>query len=152
MQNVACNGMTDHLLIMKKDKIKNLLDFTPLIIMTVYAIILVWTVATSDAAFSWKHIVGLIILPLNFLLFKWGHKIGVIGLGLTLFLGLLSLLSFSHTITTETYGFRSGDTKIPLFYGQTIFLLWLLIHFIISARHYIGISTKKYWQELLKKS
>ena len=138
---------------MTKEKIKNLLDFIPLIIMTVYAIILVWTVTTSDAAFSWKHIVGLVILPLNFLLFRLGHKIGVLGLGLTLLIGLLSLLSYTHSITTSTYTIgKSEDLQIPIFYGQPIFLLWLLIHFIVSGRHYVGVVTKKYWLGLFDKS
>ena len=138
---------------MTKEKIKNLLDFIPLFIIIIYAIILVWTVATSDAAFSWKHIVGLIILPLNLLLFRLGHKIGVLGLGFTLLIGLLSLLSYTNSITTTTYFIgKSEEFHIPIFYGQPIFLLWLLIHFIVSGRHYVGIVTKKYWQDLFNNS
>jgi hypothetical protein len=138
---------------MTKNKIKNLLDIVPLIILTISAIILVWTVATTDSAFLWKHIVGLIILPLNYLLFWWRHKIGVIGLGLTLIIGLLSLLSYSHIVTTSTYSIgKSEDFQIPIFYGQPIFLLWLLIHFVVSGRHYVGILTKKYWQDLFNES
>jgi len=137
---------------MTKYKIKNLLDYIPLIISTISAVILVWTVASTDTAFLWKHIVGLVVLPLIFLVFWWRHKIGVLVLGLTLFIGLLSLLSYSHSVTTTTYSVGSGDTSIPIFYGQPIFLLWLLIHFIVSGRHYVGIVTKKYWHDLFNKS
>ena len=137
---------------MTKDKIKNLLDFVPLIILTVYAIILIWTVVSLDTGLLWKHIVGLIFLPINYFLFWWRHKLGVIGLGLTLLIGLFGLLSYNHSVSITKYWIGSGDTSIPIFYGQPIFLLWLLIHFIISGRHYVGITTKKYWLELFDKS
>lgn len=140
-------------LTMTKNKIKNLLDFLPLIILTISAITLVWTVFATDTVFAWKHIVGLCFLPIIFLIFWWRHKIGVLVLGLTLFIGLLSLLSYSHAITTSTWTIgKSADSQIPIFYGQPIFLLWLLIHFIVSGRHYVGILTKKYWQDLFNKS
>lgn len=137
---------------MTKEKIKNLLDFVPLVILSVYAIILAWTVTDLDTEFLWQHIVGLIFLPINYLLFWWRHKVGVIGLGLTLLIGLFGLLSYSNSIAITKYWVGSGDTSIPIFYGQTVFLLWLLIHFIVSGRHYVGIVTKKYWQELFGKS
>ncbi|HRI22023.1 MAG TPA: hypothetical protein PLA68_13770 [Panacibacter sp.] len=137
---------------MTKDKIKNSLDFIPLIILTVYAIILSWTVVSLDRGFLWKHIVGLFFLPINYFLFWWRHKVGVIGLGLTLLIGLIGLLSYNHSISITKYWIGSGDTSIPIFYGQPIFLLWLLIHFIVSGRHYVGIVTKKYWLELFDKS
>ena len=137
---------------MTKDKIKNLLDFVPLIILTISAIVLVWTVITTETAFLWKHIVGLILLPLNYWAFWWRHKVGVLALGLTLLIGLLSLLSYSHAVTTSTWTIgKSSDSQIPVFYGQPIFLLWLLIHFIVSGRHYVAIATKKYWQDLFAK-
>jgi hypothetical protein len=138
---------------MTKDKIKNLLDFIPLIILTISAIVLVWTVITTDTVFMWKHIVGLCFLPIIFMAFRWRHKIGVLTLGLTLLIGLLSLLSYSHAVTTSTWTIgKSADSQIPIFYGQPIFLFWLLIHFIVSGRHYFGIVTKKYWQDLLNKA
>ena len=137
---------------MTKDKIKKLLDFLPLLILTISAIVLGWTVATTDIGFFWKHIVALIVLPLNYLAFWWRHKVGVLALGFTLIIGLLSLLSYSPSVTTSTWTIgKSSDSQIPIFYGQPIFLLWLLIHFIVSGRHYVAILTKKYWQNLFNK-
>jgi hypothetical protein len=100
----------------------------------------------------WKHLVGLSFLPIIFLAFRWQHKMGVLVLGFTILTGLIGLLSYSHTITTAnlTIG-KSEDLQVPIFYGQPIFLLWLLIHLIVSGRHYFGIATKKYWQNLLSK-
>lgn len=132
-----------------KEKIKNYLDFIPLVIVTICAINLVWVVMTTDIVFSWKHIVGLLFLPINYFLFFKNHKVGVVGLGLTLFIGMVSLLSFSPAIEITTFIIgKTEDFQIPIFYGQTIFLLWLLIHFIVSGRFYVGVLTKKYWQDL----
>ena len=134
---------------MTKDKTKNLLDFIPFIILTTSAIVLVWAVITSGTGLLWKHIVGLCFLPIIFLGFRLRHKIGVLLLGLTLLLGLLSLLSYNPAVITSTLTIgKNADTQIPIFYGQPIFLLWLLIHFIVSGRHYVDIATKKYWQSI----
>ena len=125
----------------------------PLIILTISAIVLVWTISTTDIVFIWKHIVGLSFLPIIFLAFNWQHKIAVLTLGLTLIIGLLSLLSYSPAVTTSTWTIgKDADSQIPIFYGQPIFLLWLLVHFIVSSRHYVGILTKIYWQNLFDNS
>lgn len=123
------------------------LDFVPLVILTISAIILVWNVFNNNTSFAWKHFVGFLLLPINYFLFWWRHKLGVVVLGFTIFLGLLSLLSFDYAITTSTITVVE-DLNIPIFYGQPIFLLWLIIHLVLSFRHYIGILTRKYWQEL----
>ena len=105
-----------------KEKIKNYLDFIPLVIVTICAINLVWVVMTTDIVFSWKHIVGLLFLPINYFLFFKNHKVGVVGLGLTLFIGMVSLLSFSPAIEITTFIIgKTEDFQIPIFYGQTIF-------------------------------
>lgn len=134
---------------MTKDKIKTLLDYIPLIILTIFAIILVSKVITSDSRFLAQQIVGLVVLPAVYLAFWWRHKVGVIILGLTLTAGLFSLLSFSYAVTTSTINIgKNSEFQLPIFHGQPIFLLWLLIHFILSGRHYVGIATKKYWEDL----
>lgn len=135
---------------MAKQKIKYLLDFIPLIILVLSAIILINIVITTDIILQWRHIAGLIILPINISLFFWRHKVGVLALCLTLLLGLVGAISFSDAIATTTaYIGNSEDFKLPIFHGQPIFLLWLLIHFIVSGRYYVGVVTKKYWQDFL---
>ena len=96
-------------------------------------------------AFMWKHIVGLLALPLIVLVFFRNHKAGVLVLGLTLCLGLFSLLSYNPVVTTFTL---TVGGNVPVFYGQPVFLLWLLLHFVVSGRYYVGILTRKYWEEL----
>ena len=151
MPDVAYNGMTDHLT-MTKEKIKYYLDFIPLIILTVYVIILVWTVSTTNIIFSYKHYIGLTLFIITaYLLFKQ-HKLGVLILGLTLVLGLFKVLSYSPVIIFHSFGGSINGYSSPEIKIQFIFLLWLFIHFIVSGRHYIGIMTKKYWQDLINKS
>lgn len=137
---------------MTKAKLKLLLDYVPLIIITFYAILLIWKRVNGEILLQWKHVVGLIFLTINYFMFFWRHRIGVLCLGLTLLLGLFSLLSFSPAITTTTIYKGSGDNGVPIFYGQLIFLLWVIIHFIVSGRHYVGIATKKYWIALFNNS
>jgi hypothetical protein len=135
----------------KKEKIKEYLDFIPLLILTISAVNLAWVVTTTDIVFVWKHFVGLIFLPLNYFLFFKNHKIGVVAFGLILVISLVSLLSYSPNIEKTTFSIgKSADFQIPIFYGQAIFLLWLLIHFVVSGRFYFGVLTKKYWQDLLQ--
>lgn len=137
---------------MIKPKLKFLLDFVPLIIITISAILLIRKRVNDEIIFQWKHILGFIFLAINYFMFFWRHKIGVLSLGLTLLLGLLSLLSFSPVITTTTIYMGPEDNEIPIFFGQLIFLLWILIHCIVSGRHYVGIATKKYWIALFNNS
>jgi hypothetical protein len=134
---------------MTKSKIKDYRDFIPLLILTILAVILLWKYASGETGLFWKHYVGLLLLPANYVLCALRHKIGVLAIGLTLFLGLFSLLSYSPVVNTTTLYKEIGDAKVPFFYGQPIFLLWIIVHFILSARHYVGIATKKYWDGLI---
>jgi hypothetical protein len=137
---------------MTKDKIRTLLDFVPLIILTIYAITLIWTVATTNIMFSYEHYIGLILLPIIVRLFIKKHKLGILSLGLTLLLGLFKVLSYSATTTSESFGGSINGHSSPEIKIQSIFLIWLLIHFAISYRHYIGIGTRNYWQDLIATS
>ena len=137
---------------MTKDKIRNLLDFIPLIILTIYAIIMLWTVSTTNIVLQSEHYVGLTLLVITVGLFIIRHKLGVLSLGLTLLLGLFKVLSYSAVISFHSFGGSINGHSSPEIRIQAIFLLWLLIHFIVSGRHYVGVVTKKYWQELFDNS
>lgn len=140
------------ILTMTKNKIKNLLDFVPLIILIVYAIVLIWTIMTTNIIFSYEHYIGLTLLGITTGLFLRRHKLGVLLLGLTLLLGLFKIVSYSAVITFHSFGGSINGRSSPEIKIQGIFLLWLLIHFIVSGRHYVGIATKKYWQNLFNKT
>ena len=132
---------------MKKNKIKVLLDYLPLVILIVSACILIWTIATTDIVLVWKHYVGLISIPIISFLFYKRHLFDVLSLGITLVLGMIGIISFSPAISITTFGLgNSLDWSITLLRFQPIFLLWALIHFILSGRYYFGILSKKYWQ------
>jgi len=132
-------------------KLKNLLDFIPLLIITASAVILIANYLSSDYILSWKNIVALAVIPVNYAVFAWKHKLGVLWLGLTLFIGLVGFLSYNLIIMIGSVTINyTEDIKLPLFHGQPIFLLWLIIHFIVSGRHYVAILTKNYWNQLIK--
>jgi hypothetical protein len=137
---------------MTKDKIKNLLDLVPLFILTVYSIVMLWIVSTTNILLQSEHYVGLTFLVITVGLFIVRHKLGVLSLGLTLLLGLFKVLSYSAVISFHSFGGSINGHSSPEIRIQVIFLLWLLIHFIVSGRHYVGIATKKYWQDLFNKS
>ncbi|XVJ66743.1 MAG: hypothetical protein HEQ40_11490 [Lacibacter sp.] len=136
---------------MIKESIKRKLDYIPLIILIISAILLLIKVFEGTYGLMWKHYFGFISLLFSILTFYYNHKIGIITLGFILLLGLVGLLSFSPSIVIETHFIGKGDISIPFFYGQPIFLLWLLIHLILSGKYYFGIATKKYWSDLLMK-
>jgi hypothetical protein len=119
--------------------------------LTVYTIILIWTVATTNIIFSYEHYIGLTLLVVLAVLLIKQHRLGVLSLGLTLLLGLFKVLSYSAVITFHSFGGSINGHSSPEIKIQAIFLLWLIIHFVVSGRHYIGIATKKYWQDVFKK-
>jgi hypothetical protein len=134
---------------MKQNKLKFYLDFLPLVILAVYAIVLIADVVQNDTGFLARHLIGLIFLLVNIALFVWNHQIGVLFLGLLLFFGLFGLLSFDYEIAIDTtYIGKDEESQIPIFFGQPMFILWVILHFIVSGRYYVGIVTRKYWAEL----
>ena len=132
---------------MTKDKLRNLLDYVPLIALTVSAFILVGTVAATHTSFLWRHVAALIILPIIYLMFSWRHKIGVVTLGFAIVLGLLNIISYSYSVVTVFFFIGWGEAELRVS-CQPIFLLWIAIHLIFSSRHYRGIWTKQYWRDL----
>ena len=134
-----------------RNRIKILLDFTPLFILVFYAITLIWTVTTTNIIFSNEHYIGLTLLVITVGSFIKRHKFGVIVLGSTLFMGLFNVLSFSAVITIHSFGGSINGHSSPEIKIQGIFILWLLIHFIVSGRHYVGITTKIFWQTLFNR-
>lgn len=134
---------------MQKNKIKKLADYIPLVILAVSAFALIRAVMVNDLIIRGKHIAGLCIVPLCFLVFLYNHRIGVLVLALSLLTGLAGLISYSPYLSVTTIMFGKSETSaVPVFKGQPIFLLWLLIHFIVSGRHYVGILTREYWKKL----
>ncbi len=134
---------------MIRNRGKYLLDFVPILILAIYGIRLVWLLWTSGIQIEWNNITGFILLPLNICLLIWRHQVGVLSLGLLLFMGLFGAVSFIPGVTTFGMGLEKGGTKTSFdIYGNPIYLLFLLVHFILSGRYYVGIVTKKYWQTL----
>ena len=137
---------------MSRSKIINLLDYLPLVILTGYAIILIWTVASTNIVLQSEHYAGLTFLVLTAGLFLVRHKLGVLSLGLTLLLGLCTILSYSAGISIHSIGGSINEHALGNIRIQVIFIFWLALHLILSHRHYTGILTKKYWRDLFDRS
>jgi hypothetical protein len=133
---------------MTKIKIKQLLDYIPIWILTIFAIYMVWVSVNEKILLTWRHWIGLLLLLVNYYLFRLNHQLGVLATGLTLVIGLLGITQYSPGVAISYVYWTPFDNRIPLFYGQIIFLLWLIIHIVISGRYYVGIATKKYWTDL----
>jgi len=130
-------------------KTKRLLDYIPYSALIISAIFLVYSRINGEILFQIRHIIGLILIPIPFLLFNYRHKIGVLFLGFMLIIGLFGAISYSPAITTTTVGkgLSNGDS-FTFLYFQPIFLLWICLHFIVSGRYYTGILSKKYWDNI----
>ncbi len=116
-----------------------------------YGSILILSISQSHQLLHWKHIVGLLILPVNTQLLLKQHKLGVIALGFTILLGMVGLFSYDTYISTTTFFIgKTENATIPVFHGQPIFLASLILHFIISGKYYFGILTKQYWKNILE--
>jgi hypothetical protein len=131
-----------------KSKIRIYLDYIPLVILLASAALLIWSVVNDGIVLNWKHYIGLVVLPVCVVLFMARHLYGVLFLGVMLIAGLIGLLSYSIGITTTSFGLGDPDDGITLVRFQPIFLLWLVIYFVVSGRHIVGIGTKKYWEEV----
>jgi hypothetical protein len=135
-----------------KDKFKIYLDYIPLLILLGSALYLLWIIASSDIMLVWKHYVGIAFLVLTILLFFVRHLFGVLCLGLTLLIGVTGFLSYSPAITTTTFWFGDGgNNSITLLKFQPVFVLWIILYFIVSGRHFTGILSKEYWVEVKNK-
>jgi hypothetical protein len=124
-------------------------DFIPLIIILISSIVSIWTMVESNINILWQHYLGIVCILITVFLLIKNHQLGIIFLGVTLFLSLLTIISFNVGIVTNYLSLTSA--RIPIFYGNALSLVWLILHLILSFRYYVGISTKKYWQQLIKR-
>jgi hypothetical protein len=131
-----------------KKSIRIYLDYVPLLILMASAALLIWSVFNDGIVLNWKHYTGLILLVVCVILFLARHLYGVLFLGVTLVAGLIGLLSYSGAIRTISFGLGDTEDGVTLLRFQPIFLLWLVIYFVVSGRHIVGIGTKKYWDEV----
>jgi hypothetical protein len=136
---------------MNKQSIREKLDYVPFLILLILAAILIIKVIANDVGLLWKHNIGFVGLLLITVAFFISHKVGVLAIGFVLLCGLLGLLSFSSTIEITTFFVGKSDFRVTIFYGQPVFLVWIIIHLLLSGKYYFGIGTKKYWIELLSK-
>jgi hypothetical protein len=123
---------------------KKKLDYLPLAILFSMAVYLLWSFFFERILPGWQHILGLLMLPIVTIIITKKHKVGVLALGFALFLGLLGLASLSPAISTAYFGLKG----ITLLRFEPFFLLIIVLHFLVSGRYYVGILSKRYWENI----
>ncbi len=129
-------------------KVKHLLDFITVAILIILVINLMRLRLNDELIFTWRHWLGILLVLITCYVFSLNHRLGILALGLTLILGLLSVTQYSPGYSVTSLYWTPFDVRIPIFYGKPIFLLWVVLHFVLSGRYYVGILTKNYWDNL----
>lgn len=132
------------------DRIKYYLDFIPLLIVVIYAGFSIGTMIDHGYNLQWQHYLGIALLVIDIIILLKYHQLGIILFGFILLSGLFTLVSFDVGLNVDSLFITSE--KIPVFWGNAMCLLWLMIHLIFSFRYYVGIATKDYWRKLLRQS
>ncbi len=134
---------------MKREQIKYLLNFIPAILLLLYSIGLVVDLLNRPVRIEPANISGLAVLPVIFFLLIKRHQAGVLLLGLVLLLSVFGLFSFSTGYTSWKFGIKNDSFgfsfRSP---GSPVFILYFILHAILSGRYYTGILTRKYWEVL----
>ena len=113
------------------------------------SIFLIYTISTTESIFITRHYLGLVSVFTLGLLFIYNFNLGRVITGFILLIGLWGGLVLTPEVETIFLSFNIGSLPIPIFYGQPMFFLWLLLHLVASYKIYFGISTKEYWQKLM---
>ena len=115
---------------------QRLSDYLPLAALWILAILLLYDVANNHIGLFWKHYLGLSLLSLTTLLMVINHRLGVYALGLLLFLALVGVVAFQESVTVTTYRITIAGLDIPLFYGQLLYVPFVVAHAILSQQWY----------------
>jgi hypothetical protein len=130
-----------------KQRLKKTLDYVPLIATIAYNLN-EWFLFEYGTVLQWQTYLGFAILIATVVGFIHKHQYGVLLTGLLLLLGFAGLISLAPSIFT---GGKIGNNSVQIPFGNPIYLLLFIFHFIISARYYTGILTKNYWHQLMNK-
>lgn len=138
---------------MTRKNIRKCLDYLPFLVLCIQAINAFYTFFQFDMEPHWNHYAGVIALVITGYFFYRKHALGVVATGITLLAGLIGLVSYTFTVYTAWFSVSFGaidnaTVKTPIF--NPIFLVFLLVHFLLSARYYFGILSKDYWKKIME--
>lgn len=134
---------------MKKQRIKYLLDYIPAIILLLYSTKLVVDLLSRPVRIEPANISGLAVLPVIFFLLVKRHQAGVLLLGIVLLLSVFGLFSFTTGYSSWKFGISNDSSGFSVRSpGSPVYILYFVLHAILSGRYYTGILTRKYWKEL----
>jgi hypothetical protein len=123
---------------------KKILDYIPLAILIICEMVLLWKIDVLNIRLDQKHNLGMAFLGITTLLFFVRHNFGVFALGVILLLGLIGVYSFDPSVKTTTYyagEYGQGYTTV-VFILNPIFILWIVLHVILSWKSYLEFFSK----------
>jgi hypothetical protein len=132
---------------MKKLYYSPIVGLIPLAVMTGFAVDTVWKIMSTNPGFQVQHYGGLILVVLNIIAFFVHYKSGILVTGLTTICGLIGLISLTPYI--RSFSIMIGGLTVIRF--EPLFLLFAVLHFILSGRYYVGIARELYWKNFCKK-
>ena len=107
---------------------------------------------TTDTVMQVQHYVCIILTLGTLITLFINQNLFNLMVGVTLVTGNFGGLSCFHEITTSFVGFHIGPLPIPLYYGQPLYSVLLLIYLIFNKEFYIGVVTKEYWNGFLHRT
>jgi hypothetical protein len=113
----------------KMHSIKKIFSIVPFLVASV-VISFNWYVLIVEGYFlTSKHIFALVLIVLNLMVYFWRYKLALLLTGVILFLSTFDLISFTVTVTRNSYFVRIGSLKIstPSVNLISLFLLALFV-------------------------
>ncbi len=126
--------------------LKDKKDFIPLALTTASAFYFLFETITESYTFTAGQITGFLMLSLCAVLHTGKLKAGILSIGMFFILCWTGLIGLSAG--KFSFSFNTGNIDLIVYKAHPLLFCLMVFHLIISAKHYVGIATKKYWQQL----
>lgn len=122
---------------------------TIMIILFTQCIYTIYIINTTELTYLIKHYLGFTAILLITYVFLLNFNLGRVFFGFVILIGLFGGIALTPELHTTFLRFNFGQITVPIFYGQPIFLIWLILHLLLSYKIYYGMLSKNYWKNLL---
>lgn len=123
----------------KREHVLLLIPYLALWIKTLPAWI---TFCTTEYVATWEHLLALVLLLINLVLYYWRFRVGVMMTGGILLLTSFHLLTFgfirSRTSVSITWMGKTGETPPIEAVAFLLLLLWIIIHLVYALKRHIA--------------
>lgn len=119
-------------------------------LMIIQIIYMIYEIQTSLYTYTLRHYFGIILFALFGIILVCNFKLFRVLITLLLIIGLFGGIAITPEIDVVKFTFNLGSLPIPIFYGQPIFVPFLIMHLFLSYKIFWGVGTKEYWQKLIQ--